>query len=244
MEITKYIRYIAFSLMALTLLGSCTEEKEKAQQTEFNLRVDESVSIQLPNSTTYTITIDNPAIDYDLSGRQLTVTAIKEGSAKLTAILDSGESFAYSFTVTANAYQIGFNIDSTPPRGIVDRSKPKNRRDSRLTGKLRARHRHHRRGCRQIRSFLRIHLHRDGQAIPLLGPRRLLAKRGIKPWYRRHARERKCASPIRKLYHLHQESKHRRENLVYPAIYRPQRYSCRHRGILIPVVYPPFSKVL
>ena len=114
MEITKHIRYIAASLMVLTLLGSCTEEKEKAQQTEFNLRVDESVSIQLLKSTTYTITIDNPAIDYDLSGRQLTVTAIKEGSAKLTAILDSGESFAYSFTVTANAYQIGFNIDSTP----------------------------------------------------------------------------------------------------------------------------------
>ena len=44
----------------------------------------------------------------------LTVTAIKEGKATLTVILDSGESHNYSFTISANSYQMGFTIDSTP----------------------------------------------------------------------------------------------------------------------------------
>ena len=42
------------------------------------------------------------------------MTAIKEGKATLTVILDSGESHNYSFTISENSYQIGFTIDSTP----------------------------------------------------------------------------------------------------------------------------------
>ena len=42
------------------------------------------------------------------------MTAIKEGKATLTVILDSGESHNYSFTISANSYQMGFTIDSTP----------------------------------------------------------------------------------------------------------------------------------
>ena len=113
MEATKYMRYILISLAAISLLCGCAED-EKMRQTEFNMRVDETVSIQLPQSSSYTITTDKSVITYELSGRQLTVAAIKEGKATLTAILDSGESLAYSFTVTANAYQLGFTIDSTP----------------------------------------------------------------------------------------------------------------------------------
>ena len=111
---TQYIRYIVASLLALSLLCGCKEEKEENQLTDFALRVDESVTIKLPNSTTYTLTVNNPIIDYTQAGSTLTVTAIKEGKATLTVVLDSGESRNYTFTVTANAYQIGFTIDSTP----------------------------------------------------------------------------------------------------------------------------------
>lgn len=114
MKATQYIRYIVASLVALSLLCGCKEEKEESEQTEFSLRVDESVSIKLPKSTTYTLTTDNPIIDYTQAGSQLTVTAIKEGKTILTVVLDSGESRNYTFTITANAYQIGFTINSTP----------------------------------------------------------------------------------------------------------------------------------
>ena len=114
MKIEQYIRYIVASLIALSLLCGCKEEKEESQQTAFNLRVDESVAFKLPKSTTYTLTTDNPIIDYTRSGNVLTVTALKEGKALLTVVLDSGESRNYTFTITANAYQIGFTINSTP----------------------------------------------------------------------------------------------------------------------------------
>lgn len=114
MKATQYIRYIIATLVALSLLCGCKEEKETSQQTDFNLRVDESVTIKLPASTTYTLTANNPIIDYAQAGNQLTVTAIKEGKATLTVRIDSGESLDYNFTVTANAYQIGFTINSTP----------------------------------------------------------------------------------------------------------------------------------
>lgn len=114
MKATQYIRYIIATLVALSLLCGCKEEKETSQQTDFNLRVDESVTIKLPASTTYTLTANNPIINYAQAGNQLTVTAIKEGKATLTVRIDSGESLDYNFTVTANAYQIGFTINSTP----------------------------------------------------------------------------------------------------------------------------------
>ena len=76
MEATKYMRYILISLAAISLLCGCAEGEEM-QQTEFNMRVDETVSIQLPQSGSYTITTDKSVITYELSGRQLTVLAIK-----------------------------------------------------------------------------------------------------------------------------------------------------------------------
>ena len=114
MNATQYIRYLVTSLVALSLLCGCREENEETRLTEFTLRVDESVSIKLPSSTTYALTTDNPIISYAQSGNQLTVTAVKEGKATLTVVLDSGESRNYTFTITANAYQIGFTINSTP----------------------------------------------------------------------------------------------------------------------------------
>ena len=114
METKKYIHYIVAFWVTIALLCGCTEEKNKPQQTEFNLRVDETVDIYLAKSTSYTITINNPAVTYELSGNRLTVTAIKEGKATLSAILDSGETTVYSFTVTPNKSQLGFNIDTTP----------------------------------------------------------------------------------------------------------------------------------
>ncbi len=114
MKATRYIRFIITSLVVLSLFCGCKEEKETIRQTDFNLRVDESVTLKLPASTSYTITANSPAIDYTRAGSQLTVTAIKEGKATLSVRIDSGESLDYNFTVTANAYQIGFTINSTP----------------------------------------------------------------------------------------------------------------------------------
>lgn len=114
MNAAKYIRYILTIATALLFFSACKDDKNESQPTDFILRVDESVSIKLPNSTSYTITTNNSAISYELSGKILTVTAIKEGKATLTVILDSGESHNYSFTISANSYQMGFTIDSTP----------------------------------------------------------------------------------------------------------------------------------
>ena len=94
MNAAKYIRYILTIATALLFFSACKDDKNESQPTDFILRVDESVSIKLPNSTSYTITTNN--------------------SATLTVILDSGESHNYSFTISANSYQMGFTIDSTP----------------------------------------------------------------------------------------------------------------------------------
>ena len=102
MNAAKYIRYILTIATALLFFSACKDDKNESQPTDFILRVDESVSIKLPNSTSYTITTNNSAISYELSGKILTV------------ILDSGESHNYSFTISANSYQMGFTIDSTP----------------------------------------------------------------------------------------------------------------------------------
>lgn len=99
MNAAKYIRYILTIATALLFFSACKDDKNESQPTDFILRVDESVSIKLPNSTSYTITTNNSAISYELSGKILTVTAIKEGKATLTVILDSGESHNYSFTI-------------------------------------------------------------------------------------------------------------------------------------------------
>jgi len=114
MNAAKYIRYILTIATALLFFSACKDDKNESQPTDFILRVNESVSIKLPNSTSYTITTNNSAISYELSGKILTVTAIKEGKVTLTVILDSGESHNYSFTISANSYQMGFTIDSTP----------------------------------------------------------------------------------------------------------------------------------
>ena len=90
MNAAKYIRYILTIATALLFFSACKDDKNESQPTDFILRVDESVSIKLPNSTSYTITTNNSAISYELSGKILTVTAIKEGKATLTVILDSG----------------------------------------------------------------------------------------------------------------------------------------------------------
>ena len=111
MNAAKYIHYILTIATALLFFSACKDDKNESQPTDFILRVDESVSIKLPNSTSYTITTNNSAISYELSGKILTVTAIKEGKATLTVILDSGESHNYSFTISANSYQMGFTID-------------------------------------------------------------------------------------------------------------------------------------
>ena len=84
MNAAKYIRYILTIATALLFFSACKDDKNESQPTDFILRVDESVS------------------------------AIKEGKATLTVILDSGESHNYSFTISANSYQMGFTIDSTP----------------------------------------------------------------------------------------------------------------------------------
>ena len=114
MTAAQDIRYILTIATALLFFSACKDDKNESQPTDFILRVDESVSIKLPNSTSYTIMTNNSAISYELSGKILTVTAIKEGKATLTVILDSGESHNYSFTISANSYQMGFTIDSTP----------------------------------------------------------------------------------------------------------------------------------
>lgn len=114
MNAAKYIRYILTIATALLFFSACKDDKNESQPTDFILRVNESVSIKLPNSTSYTITTNNSAISYELSGKILTVTAIKERKVTLTVILDSGESHNYSFTISANSYQMGFTIDSTP----------------------------------------------------------------------------------------------------------------------------------
>ena len=84
MNAAKYIRYILTIATALLFFSACKDDKNESQPTDFILRVDESVSIKLPNSTSYTITTNNSAISYELSGKILTVTAIKEGKATLT----------------------------------------------------------------------------------------------------------------------------------------------------------------
>ena len=78
MNAAKYIRYILTIATALLFFSACKDDKNESQPTDFILRVDESVSIKLPNSTSYTITTNNSAISYELSGKILTVTAIKE----------------------------------------------------------------------------------------------------------------------------------------------------------------------
>ena len=86
MNAAKYIRYILTIATALLFFSACKDDKNESQPTDFILRVDESVSIKLPNSTSYTITTNNSAISYELSGKILTVTAIKEGKVTLTVI--------------------------------------------------------------------------------------------------------------------------------------------------------------
>ena len=168
MNAAKYIRYILTIATALLFFSACKDDKNESQPTDFILRVDESVSIKLPNSTSYTITTNNSAISYELSGKILTVTAIKEGKATLTVILDSGESHNYSFTISANSYQMGFTIDSTP------------RIES--PSELRARHGYNRLSDRQIDTLLWIYLCRNRETFTIFCTRRFFPKRDFEQW--------------------------------------------------------------
>ncbi len=114
MKSSKYIRYILPLFALLTLFIACEEKTETPQQTNFNLKVDESVIITLPASSGYTITAASPIVDYSLAGKSLTVVALKEGTTSITVILDSGKEQKYTFTISANPYQIGFKVDPTP----------------------------------------------------------------------------------------------------------------------------------
>ena len=60
MNAAKYIRYILTIATALLFFSACKDDKSESQPTDFILRVDESVSIKLPNSTSYTITTITP----------------------------------------------------------------------------------------------------------------------------------------------------------------------------------------
>ena len=156
MNAAKYIRYILTIATALLFFSACKDDKNENQPTDFILRVDESVSIKLPNSTSYTITTNNSAISYELSGKILTVTAIKEGKATLTVILDSGESHNYSFTIR------------------LDRQ---NGRNGRTPSELRARHGYNRLSDRQIDTLLWIYLCRNRETFTIFCPRRFFPKR-------------------------------------------------------------------
>ncbi len=115
MNTSKYIRHLLPLLACLLLWTGCKDNNEEiTQQTEFSMRVGESVTLRLPVSSHYTITVGSPIIAHEQSGRSLTVKALKTGKTTLTANLDSGEKRIYTFTIDPNAYQIGFTIDSTP----------------------------------------------------------------------------------------------------------------------------------
>ena len=149
MNAAKYIRYILTIATALLFFSACKDDKNESQPTDFILRVDESVSIKLPNSTSYTITTNNSAISYELSGKILTVTAIKEGKATLTVILDSGESH--------NDRQNG--------------------RNGRTPSELRARHGYNWLSDRQIDTLLWSYLCRNRETFTIFCTRRFFPKR-------------------------------------------------------------------
>ncbi len=115
MNRSKYIRYILPLVALLALLPACKEKVEVPQPTSFNLKVDESVVITLPSSSSYTVIVDMPLVDYKLVGENLTVTALKEGTTSVKVILDSGKEHKYTFTISQNTSQIGFKV-STKPR--------------------------------------------------------------------------------------------------------------------------------
>lgn len=183
MNAAKYIRYILTIATALLFFSACKDDKNESQPTDFILRVDESVSIKLPNSTSYTITTNNSAISYELSGKILTVTAIKEGKATLTVILDSGESHNYSFTISANSYQMGFTIDSTPRiESWISGFDRQNGRNGRTPSELRARHGYNRLSDRQIDTLLWIYLCRNRETFTIFCTRRFFPKRDFEQW--------------------------------------------------------------
>lgn len=183
MNAAKYIRYILTIATALLFFSACKDDKNESQPTDFILRVDESVSIKLPNSTSYTITTNNSAISYELSGKILTVTAIKEGKATLTVILDSGESHNYSFTISANSYQMGFTIDSTPRiESWISGSTVKTEETAGLQVSLRTRHGYNRLSDRQIDTLLWIYLCRNRETFTIFCTRRFFPKRDFEQW--------------------------------------------------------------
>ena len=176
MNAAKYIRYILTIATALLFFSACKDDKNESQPTDFILRVNESVSIKLPNSTSYTITTNNSAISYELSGKILTVTAIKEGKVTLTVILDSGESHNYSFTISANSYQMGFTIDSTPRiESWISGSTVKTEETAGL--QVRVRHGYNRLSDRQIDTLLWIYLCRNRETFTIFCTRRFFPKR-------------------------------------------------------------------
>ena len=177
MNAAKYIRYILTIATALLFFSACKDDKNESQPTDFILRVDESVSIKLPNSTSYTITTNNSAISYELSGKILTVTAIKEGKATLTVILDSGESHFGKLLSNGLYYRLH------APNRIMDiRLDRQNGRNGRTPSELRARHGYNRLSDRQIDTLLWIYLCRNRETFTIFCTRRFFPKRDFEQW--------------------------------------------------------------
>ena len=175
MNAAKYIRYILTIATALLFFSACKDDKNESQPTDFILRVNESVSIKLPNSTSYTITTNNSAISYELSGKILTVTAIKEGKVTLTVILDSGESHNYHF---GKLLSNGFYYRLHAPNRIMDiRLDRQNGRNGRTPSELRARHGYNWLSDRQIGTLLWIYLCRNRETFTIFCTRRFFPKR-------------------------------------------------------------------
>ena len=159
MNAAKYIRYILTIATALLFFSACKDDKNESQPTDFILRVDESVSIKLPNSTSYTITTNNSAISYELSGKILTVTAIKEGK-----LLSNG---------------LYYRLHA--PNRIMDiRLDRQNGRNGRTPSELRARHGYNRLSDRQIDTLLWIYLCRNRETFTIFCTRRFFPKRDFK----------------------------------------------------------------
>ena len=233
MNAAKYIRYILTIATALLFFSACKDDKNESQPTDFILRVNESVSIKLPNSTSYTITTNNSAISYELSGKILTVTAIKEGKVTLTVILDSGESHNYSFTISANSYQMGFTIDSTPRiESWISGSTVKTEETAGLqvscepgmdiTGSP---------TDKSVRSYGFTYVE-TGKLLRFSAQGDFSQKGILNNGIMATRDNDNTTHTIRGLHGFHRKSKRCREDLVHFTIYRPKRHSYCYRNFL------------
>lgn len=173
MNAAKYIRYILTIATALLFFSACKDDKNESQPTDFILRVDESVSIKLPNSTSYTITTNNSAISYELSGKILTVTAIK--SNRYPRLRRKPQLLVYHF---GKLLSNGLYYRLHAPNRIMDiRLDRQNGRNGRTPSELRARHGYNWLSDRQIDTLLWIYLCRNRETFTIFCTRRFFPKR-------------------------------------------------------------------